>query len=403
MDSMSEKASTPEPLPPDPARDPGAASPPAVASTSEPEPVRPSVIHVLPPSVERVAPVLPLVVAGLTLGAPVVYPIDLMFFTGMLSATVASLLVVMLGPAVRRALGALWTARLLVARPPEATDAFAKFTDRFQRDLDSKAGSAIVAAAFAVFATPQFFIAEANGLSSLDNGDLGRVGAVLANWSPLRIIGVAVTALIGAALGPFAWRMAVIGAYVTQLGREFEFRLQSSHPDGAGGTQPLGALCFLNALIVSVPSIFLGVWRTLIATLPDVRARYGYLEGWFTFLLAVTVLLALVGFLLPLYSLHQAMERERDRRRPTVERMSDDLATLADQVRRAATEGARDELAMLTRQQDVLSAVYLRERGLATWPVDATIIRSFVVSQVVPLLSLTKVADAIAARFFRSP
>src|SRR5439155_24270185 len=89
--------------------------------------------------------------------------------------------------------------------------------------------------------------------------DLGRVAAIVGGWPPLRTAGIALTAVLGLALGAFAWRMGVIGEYIFRLGREFNTVLQSGHPDRAGGTAPLGSLCFHNALIVSVPSIFLGV------------------------------------------------------------------------------------------------------------------------------------------------
>src|SRR5439155_9401772 len=144
---------------------------------------------------------------------------------------------------------------------------FAAFLRGFGAGVRSKVSWGL-AAIFAVAAVPQFFLASSVGdaLTALRSAGPDGLAAALGEWSVLRLLGIGATAAIGLVLGLLAWRMVAVGIYIYRLGTRFDTRVQVQHPDGAGGLAPLGEVCFLNALILIVPSIFLGIWRTLIAT-----------------------------------------------------------------------------------------------------------------------------------------
>jgi hypothetical protein len=368
-----------------------------------PSTVDPGTLRVYPGLLERIAVVLPWLVLALAVLALVVYPVDVMFMSGLLAAAMASVLLWALGAAVPEALASVWQRRLLLSPKTrdEASDhEFDAFLKRFQTLLNHPAGWA-VALVFAILAVPQFVIGPGSSLVGVarEQGADG-VRVLLTEGSALRFVGIGVTGALGFVLGLFAWRMVVVGTYVYRLGSAFDCRVQTQHPDGAGGLAPLGTVCFLNALIVIVPSIFLGTWRTLIASVPSVHARYGYLEEWFSGLLVITFVLAVAGFFAPLYGVHRAMAREKDVRQAELDAISNQMDELTQEIRTAA--GLRDTATVdeLKKKLALLSEVYERERNVPTWPVDTKVLRTYVVSQLVPLLSITKMTDFLSARLF---
>lgn len=354
---------------------------------------------VYPVGLEMVAGALPWVTLAFAGVAFVIYRADVMFISGLLAATLAGFLVRMLGPRVPEALTSLWTRNLLAPRnraDPALESQFAAFLCSFQHSLNSRWSWAL-GAFFAVAAVPQFFLS----LSIPDPLEVVRragVGALLAILSDWWVVGLVVVAAIGLCLGLLAWRMVCIGYYVHRLGAKFDCRVQTQHPDGAGGFGGLGEVCFLNALIVIVPSIFLGVWRTLIANVPAYNARYGYLTDWFGALLLVTFVLAIVAFAAPLYGVHRAMARYRALRQEDLDKIGNAMDGLTQRIRTAAESGDSQRASDLKQQHAELSEFYSRELDAPTWPVDARLMRRYFLTQIVPLLSVTKVTDAIASR-----
>lgn len=327
---------------------------------------------------------------------------DLMFYTGLLAAALASTLLITLGAAVPEAFAAMWTRQLLISRKtsqPASKVEYEAFLKSFRGWADGPGGW-VVAALFAVFAVPQFFPP-----GTIDNvGSRGLEGLLI----PLRamaveeVIGIAVTAAVGFVLGFFAWRMTIVGAYVYRLGVSFNCRVQSQHPDGAGGLASLGTICLINALILIVPSAFLGLWRTVIAKdLGGYREPYLVYENWFAVLLAVTVVLTLAAFIVPLYGVRRAMLLEKAARQEELDRISDAIEVLTRAMRAAAGKGDTVEVEKLKAQRAILADLYANERDIPTWPVNTAIVRSYIVSQLVPLLSVTKLTDALAQRFLK--
>ncbi|WP_129582645.1 hypothetical protein [Methanolobus psychrotolerans] len=66
--------------------------------------------------------------------------------------------------------------------------------------------------------------------------------------------------LIAFIIGIMAWKMTITAIYVWKIGKYFCIEPQLGHADKCGGLSPLGELCLWNALIVTIPAIYLGSW-----------------------------------------------------------------------------------------------------------------------------------------------
>jgi hypothetical protein len=347
-----------------------------------------------------VATYLPWAILGFALVAIAISRADVMFVSGLIAAATAGFLVRALGNSVPEVLTKVWARNLLASRSralPALELQFAAFLGRFQGAANSHWSWAL-GLFFAVAAVPQFFLSPSmpDAAAVFRAAGVSGLFSVFVDWW---LLGLLVVGAIGFFMGLLAWRMGCVGYYIHRLGGEFDCRIQSQHPDGAGGLGALGEVCFLNALIVIVPSIFLGAWRILITNVPTFRLAYGYLTDWFAVLLLVTFLLAIVGFVAPLYGVHQSMSREKTRRQRELDQIGNEMDRLTQRIRAAAEAGDPASVTGLTEQRAVLATVYENERDVPTWPVNTSLMRKYVVSQIVPLLSLTKVVDALASRF----
>ena len=355
------------------------------------------------PLLATVAAYLPWVILAFALAATVIFGADVMFISGLLAASLAGFLVSALGSEVPEVLAKIWGRQLLAARGQTGVGLdtqFREFLARFERTANSH-WSWVLGFFFAVAAVPQIFLSSLipDPLGVYRRAGLGGLVSVFVDWS---LLGLLLVGVVGFLLGLLAWRMGCVGFYVHRLGQEFDCRVQSQHPDGAGGLGVLGELCFLNALIVIVPSTFLGAWRILIANVPAFRARYDYLTTWFDGLLVVTFFLAIIAFVIPLYGVHRAMSREKTRRQRDLDLIGNELDRLTQRIRRAAEDGDSAAVGTLTDQRSVLAAVYASEQDVPTWPVNTSLTRKYLVAQIVPLLSLSKIVDAITSRFLGS-
>lgn len=80
------------------------------------------------------------------------------------------------------------------------------------------------------------------------------------------------------------------------------------HPDGADGLSPLGDAFLYQSGIVSLPSFYLALWWLLIPLWADYYSSWRTLYLW---LLIPAVLLEVVSFIIPLFSIHNAMVRQK--------------------------------------------------------------------------------------------
>jgi hypothetical protein len=271
----------------------------------------------------------------------------------------------------------------------------AKFVE-FQRSttrLLNHPASIVAGVVFVVFALARFAL-TAEGIG----GFLANLGTGYAPY----VAEVVGEASLGFVLGLILWRMLIVAVQVRDLGDRFELRLQLNHPDKCGGFRPLGDLCLWNALLVSVPAIYLGFWIVLGPTLKDAAghllygARYFELHAVFLGILAV---LAPVTFIAPLWTIHLEMLRESTRLRVEVDQVGQQIDRLSRELLERSEEMSADEAAAKAHDLEIRQDSYKRTEHIPTWPIDVSLALRFGTSQVIPLLGLTglskPVVDAI--------
>jgi hypothetical protein len=202
-------------------------------------------------------------------------------------------------------------------------------------------------------------------------------------------------------LGLLLWRMAVAAHKIYQLGNIFDLRLQVSHPDNCGGLRPLGDLCLTNALILSIPAIFLAAWLTVIPAYGPFSVRYSSYVSFYYVLLWIVVVLALVTFFQPLYGVHLAMVRERFRLQAPLDEVEQRIALLTQRLLEQARNANTEQLDDFRKQLGALREIYELNAHVPVWPFDGKLLGRFSLAQFIPLLSLTGVTPAIVSTLER--
>jgi hypothetical protein len=265
----------------------------------------------------------------------------------------------------------------------------AKFRD-FKKNTTSLLNHPIgivCSAVFVVFALARFPV-RAGGIDRF----LGNGPGSLGNAGPLLLLSMLAEALLGLALGLVLWRMLIVALKVRELGDRFTLRLQVNHPDQCGGFRPLGDLCLWNALLVTVPAIYLGIWVVLAPQMPIYGTRYVELHGTF---LAILAVLAPVTFVAPLWTIHGEMLRDATRLRAEEDQLGRQIDHLSRELLERSKEMTADEAAAVAHDLEIRQENYKRTDQIPTWPIDVSLALRFGTSQLIPLLGLTGLSKPI--------
>ncbi len=337
-------------------------------------------------------------------------PVDfLVFFWGDLSPSLSSVLqltrlryALLLSPHLLAAIGAfqarevlyrvpetlrrLWNRRVISA-PAVGDDVdreFCAYVNSFHDILDpTKPGRSSLNGAFAVANGVAFA-----GLFYLLYPALGIPWTFPKAFLSLGPAGIAFVAdffmeLIAAfILGVYAWRIIVIAWSLRQLGSKFRLRIQIGHPDNCGGLRPVGDLCFSIGSIWGVAAIYPTVW-IVVLSLRDVLKPL--LALYFAVLLMVTVGLAMFTFFFPLYEVHRDMLRVKPKFQARLDEITVRQSELAQQVADPAVSGDPTKVAAIEVELADLAKAYEHNSPIPTWPVETTVVRKFVITQLVPL------------------
>jgi hypothetical protein len=263
----------------------------------------------------------------------------------------------------------------------EAVDGLVRFETAMEASLNDWRAVAVCAVC-AVFGVARF---------PVQDGGIAEFARHLDAGGPLFLLNVIAEAAIGFIVGLVAWRMLVVGWSIRRLGDAFVLRIQLGHPDGCGGFRPLGELCLWNALLVTVPAMFLGFWVVL-------APKFGYdrtYVGLQTTVLGVLLLLATVTFLAPLWSVHLAMQQDAKRLRQEVDEVGQTIDRLSRELLARADELTPDESEKMTRDLEIQQQIYHRNEQIPTWPIDVRLAVKFSAAQVVPLLGFTGLSKPI--------
>ena len=231
------------------------------------------------------------------------------------------------------------------------------------------------------------------------------VGDLFRGISWVDSLGILSQIAIAYLIGLLAWRMIVIAVQVSRLGHRFDLDVQVQHPDKSGGLKPLGDLCFSNALIISILGIYLGGWIIAIdfsvsnqlgSTNPLLDfSFYNLWEPFFRQLLLLFLILAMLAFFMPLYSVHLAMIRKRAELQQMLDGISSRIDHLTKQLLDRAEDMRVDEAEQIAKEISHLQQVYQNNSTIPVWPFDRSHLIKFVSTQTIPVLGLTNIGPAI--------
>jgi hypothetical protein len=144
-----------------------------------------------------------------------------------------------------------------------------------------------------------------------------------------------------------------------------------------------------QALILAIPATFLAIWSFLIPAWPEIAIRSPY-RVWihpYMGLLAFTLLLEVLVFVVPMLWFHREMRHQKERLLEEADELSQKIGIIRNQLAEARTSEERnflnEVLSFKTRQ-------FWEIERMPTWPVDMPLVRKFTVANaplVVPLLA----------------
>ncbi len=309
-------------------------------------------------------------------------PGTVMYITGMVAAALSLFAFQLLMGLIPETLSALWNRRIIVNQP-EMVLVDAKITEEvFNPDNNGSDSSQL----------ENQYLEYISGLEKSMNHP--------AHW----LTGLAFSLLvftwdysskieffIAFIIGLMAWRMVVASVKIWQLERTFYLEPQLGHADGCGGLEPLGNLCLWNALIVTIPGIFLGGW-ILIKFISGPGTDYYLLSAAYTplfyKLLTIPVVFAVFSFFLPLWGVHQTMVTWRAKIQRQLDRLGYNINYLDSELLNKADKLEPQESENMSKKLELMREIYQKNRSIPEWPFNTKIIIKFATSQAVAILGL---------------
>jgi hypothetical protein len=177
--------------------------------------------------------------------------------------------------------------------------------------------------------------------------------------------------------------MVMVGWEVSMLPMRYNINVLVTHPDRCGGLSPIGNLCLLNALIIAVAGIHLGGWSLFSPNYP------------YTQLIIVPLGLSIFAFVLPMLTIHEAMEREKQDFQTQLDELSHRINHEDRQLLEAGDyiDPARGEKWL--SQIELMSKLFDQHRSIPTWPVNWAIFGKFLAAEAIPILSLFGTSKSI--------
>lgn len=190
-----------------------------------------------------------------------------------------------------------------------------------------------------------------------------------------RILLTILESLGGYIVGQFLGRAVSYGRLGSFLKNEgIAFQIQPGHLDGAAGFKPIGDLYFFQAMLVAIPATYLALWWLII---PLWSPRYDHWREVYVGLLAIVMVVEFLAFLLPIWSFHLEMQRQKNVLLADADGLSHNIVELQAKLVNAQSDQERgqlkDRLALMTER-------YWAIEQMPTWPVDVKVQRKFTIS-----------------------
>lgn len=332
-----------------------------------------------------------------------------MFGTGLITVSIVLFAFQNLLDLVPETLQALWRRELVdvktthVKKMQDQTDAgelkdiYLSYVQEFEKMLNNKKGQWGMVIGFELLTNLWLGFLNVRVLNYILQGKVSILG----------YLELGIDMLLAALIAPMAWRLIVIGYQIWRLPFKFDLKIQFEHPDHCGGLEPVGNLCLWNVLIVCLPLAYLGGW--LLIARSDTTGFSFYDEHWwkevlfeargyanvFAKLLWVLVPFSFIGFLLPLWSTHRAMEAKK---REMLIRLDGHIKNIADDWNTALARIGNLTVAERTEklgQLEFAQQIYQRQKNVPVWPINTSIFLKFASTQIVPVLSLTSLGPGL--------
>jgi len=195
---------------------------------------------------------------------------------------------------------------------------------------------------------------------------------------------------IGLFVGLVIWRLLIIGFWLRRIGKEFDLIPQLGHIDGCGGLRPIGDICLLNALILSIPSLFLGFWIVTAPSFKSTAGEYGYLVNFFSILLLPVIFLVFVSFFFPLWRIHKVMHTKGSEVKKQMDKIANSINDNTRYLLENVNELEEFEGEKISKKLNFMKQIYEQNHKIATWPFNLRIMINLFGSQVIPVLALVK-------------
>ncbi|MDD4161652.1 MAG: hypothetical protein PHW87_04140 [Methanothrix sp.] len=219
---------------------------------------------------------------------------------------------------------------------------------------------------------------------------------VITNFSrenlPGFLSGLTIEPFFGLIIGLIAWRMLITGIEIKNLGKRFNFRPQIMHPDSCGGLEPLGDLCFYNAMIISVWGIFLGGWIIL----GPLISEDSFYTPLFKNLLPLPMAAAMICFFLPLWDIHEVMATRKTQTQRHLSHLEKSIDRLVQDALDHEHFRSPEQMISLANGIEQMQQFYQKYEKFPVWPFNKEMITLLITSQVVQILSLIGLGASIA-------
>jgi hypothetical protein len=151
---------------------------------------------------------------------------------------------------------------------------------------------------------------------------------------------------------------------------------------------PLGDHYLFQALMLMIPALYYGVWSYLIAANIDHSYdRYHSFQTAFFIFFLVILAIEVLAFILPVWSFHDDMRRQKLALTSETDALSDRILTV--QARAVETDDP-NEASNLSHQLATITSLYEARANMPTWPVRTAATARFVLANVgllVPLVA----------------
>lgn len=183
--------------------------------------------------------------------------------------------------------------------------------------------------------------------------------------------------------GSYFGRMASYGQLGWKLEKEsIKIKMNPLHVDGVAGLKPIGDFFFHQAMVLVIPAIFLAVWLFLFPLWPRDYSRW---EDIYLILLSIAIIIHIIAFIVPVWSFHMIMEREKIKWLKIADRLSDKIGKLESVLE--SNQSLKREYKRPEELED-MKKLYWSIENMSTWPMSVKIKNKFRLNNLLLFLPL---------------